>query len=232
MPSACSLLPSSWLPNSIVPALCLWFAFAGSLSAEVVYDEASMGDLSDESVLPTDLGFFMPGAGGATRANSIVGRTDTGASDVFTFEIGMGHQLDSLVLANYELGDNAMFVAIARGEEFPNEHFEINDPSFDPGFGPTSNWLGGRVIGRSQQGQDVLGLIGDSDVTRIGSGFTSPLGPGRYSFYLQQTGPQNLYTLDFNVSATAVPEPSSALAACLMVAGGMGYRRFKRRRQA
>jgi hypothetical protein len=215
---------------SVLPALCFWIMMATWVPAAVVYDEASMGDLSNDSAFPTDVGFFVPGAGGTLQSNSVIGRTDSGSSDVFTFEIAGGNQLDSLVLANYELGDDAMFVAIARGEEFPDEYFEINDPGFDPGFGPTSPWLGGRVIAGSQVGDDILGLIGDSDVTRIGSGFTSPLGPGRYSFYIQQTGPQNLYTLDFNVSASAVPEPSSSLAVCLIAGAGFGYRQLKRRR--
>jgi hypothetical protein len=195
-----------------------------SLSAAVVHDEASMGDLSDDNLNPTNLGFFAPGAGGSLQANSVLGSTDSGAADIFTFEIGTGNQLTSLTLANYALGDAAMFVAIAAGDYFPNDYNEINDPF----FADTSAWLGGRAVGEFEEGKDILALIGNSTVTQIGSGFVPPLGAGKYTFYIQQTGPLNLYTLDFNVAAiTAVPEPPS-LATCFAVtAAACVYRRRK-----
>jgi hypothetical protein len=193
----------------------------------VVHDEASMGDLSDDNINPTNLGFFAPGAGGSLRANSVLGRTENGAPDIFTFEIAAGNQLQSLTLANYELGDSAMFVAIAAGDYFPNDYNEINDPFFSD----TSAWLGGRAVGELEEGQDILALIGNSAVTQIGSGFIPPLGAGKYTFYMQQTGPENLYTLDFNVSAiTGVPEPTSLGMCFAATAAAWAYRRRKRER--
>lgn len=193
----------------------------------VVFDEASFGgDWSDDNTEPTDLGFFVPGAAGAVMANSVIGQTDSGAPDIFTFEIATGNVLQSLILASYEMGDAAMFVAIAEGDQFPNDYFEINDES----FADTSSWLGGSTVGPSDVGTDVLARMGSIG---LGSGYTPPLGAGTYTFYLQQTGPLTQYTLDFNVSsASAVPEPSTTLALTALAFAGVGYRRLRRKHPA
>ena len=193
----------------------------------IVFDESAMGsfDLSDDNMSPTDLGFFISGAGGASRANSVLGETDSGAPDIFTFQIVGGDQLDTLTLSRYQNGDSNMFVAISAGDMFPNDFAEINDSA----FGDTSQWLGGSIIGISDIGSDVLPLVAAGN---IGTGFSIPLGPGQYTFYIQQTGPQTLYTLDFNVSsASAVPEPSSLGVMSCAALGGLGIRRIRSRRR-
>ena len=190
----------------------------------VVYDEASMGDLSNESALPTNLAFFVSGAGGSTRANTVLGQTDSGAPDISTFAIAVGNQLTSLVLTNYAMGDGAMFVAIAAGEEFPNDYGEINDNA----FADTSAWLGGSTVGLGDVGTNVLPRMGSIG---LGSGYDPPLGAGKYTFYIQQTGPLTDYGLDFNVSSiTAVPEPSMSLALGAMAVAAVGFRYRQRRR--
>ena len=183
-----------------------------------------MGDLSDDNTLPTDLGFFPSGAGGASQTSSVLGQTDSGSADIFTFRIATGNVLNEIVLANYAEGDAAMFVAIASGDEFPNSYEEINDPF----FADTDAWLGGTTAGDLDFGMDILERMSLGSVA--GTGFDVPLEAGQYTFYIQQTGPLNLDTLDFNVSATAVPEPSSLLALSLATLGFVGYGRAKRRR--
>ena len=214
------------LSSLFVLAICVCVAAVPQATGAVVFDEASFGDFSDDNTDPTNLGFFVAGAGGSNMANTVLGQTDSGAADIFTFEIAVGNQLNSLVLSQYEQGDAAMFVAISTGEEFPSSYEEINEAD----FGDTSAWLGGSTIGLGDIGNDVLPRMGRIG---IGSGYVPPLGAGKYTFYIQQTGPLTDYGLDFNVSAvSAVPEPSTSLALCAMAVTGFGYRRRRRKRQA
>ncbi|MEM9303321.1 MAG: IPTL-CTERM sorting domain-containing protein [Pseudomonadota bacterium] len=54
--------------------------------------------------------------------------------------------------------------------------------------------LGGIVFGAPQLGEDILPEIG---MLPGASGFTPPLGPGDYTFWVNQTGPPNESTLVF-----------------------------------
>jgi hypothetical protein len=195
------------------------FAVLFSISlahGEVVYDEATMGDLSADNTLPTPVFFqFQPGT------NTVVGEISDGTADIFTFEIAEGYQLSSLVLSGYDQPDDRMFVAMSAGDQFPSSFDEVNDPFFPD----TSEWLGSLLIGDADLNNDVLALIGGPQ-NLGGTGFTPPLGSGEYSFYIQQTGDVTSYSLDFNV--TAVPEPSTTFACGLALIVVIGYRRFRR----
>lgn len=54
-------------------------------------------------------------------------------------------------------------------------------------------------------GSDLLARLGLAQTG--GSGFTPPLGPGTYTFLIQQTGPP---LTGFTLAFVVVPEPSSA----------------------
>ncbi len=199
------LLASFALLFSILPA-----------HGEVVYDEATMGELSADNTMPTQVFFqFQPGT------NTVVGEISQGTADIFTFNIAEGYQLSSLVLGAYDPPADRMFVAMSTGIEFPSSFDEVNDP-FLP---DTTDWLGSFLVGGANLNNDVLSLIGGPQ-NLGGSGFTPPLGSGDYSFYIQQTGANTSYSLDFNV--TAVPEPSMTFACGLALLGVVGYRRIRR----
>lgn len=206
----------------------------------ILYDEAISGDLSniagtlDDPGSPTQLGVLPPGVGGAFQDYRLIGRTDIGAGDFFTIEIGAGNQLHSILLTditydNPATTDAGFFLAIADGNTFPNSYAEINEnPAGFPVIGSTdtTGWIGGSVIGRLQEGIDILPLI----TTGLGFGFppgrAPPLGPGQYTFLLQQTGARNNYTLDFGVaSATAIPEPSALVCLAVGAAAILARRR-------
>jgi hypothetical protein len=183
---------------------------------EVVYDEATMGELSSDNEMPTPIFFqFQPGT------NTVVGEISDGTADIFTFEIEAGYQLSSLVLSAYDPPADRMFVAMSTGDQFPSSFEQVNDP-FLP---DTSEWLGSFLVGGANLNNDILGLIGGPQ-NLGGTGFTPPLGSGDYSFYIQQTGAPTSYSLDFNV--TAVPEPSMTFACGLALIGVIGYRRIRR----
>ena len=210
-------------------ALCLM-----SLShvfGAVVHDEASMGDLSDDNTEPTPVAFFVADPG-STVVNTVIGVTEGGENglgipDIFTFEIANGNVLQNITLAEYSGGDPAMFVAISRGNQFPSSFEDLATGNPD-----TSEWLGGVIVGDANfilgNNDQILQILGEN-VTGAGTGFVAPLGPGNYSFYIQQTGPPNTYTLDFHVAnVSAVPEPSTTFACGLMLLVGLGYRRTKK----
>ena len=68
---------------------------------------------------------------------------------------------------------------------------------------------------------DLLNIL-DQGPEYAGTGFDGPLGPGTYTFWIQEGSDQIGYTIDFVV--TPVPEPGSALLIAL-TAGGLLMRR-------
>lgn len=203
--------------------------------AAVVWDEASMGDLSDDNTDPTPVAFFVATPGNS-EVSTVIGETEGGAGDgigipdIFTFDIAAGNVLEKITLTEYSGGDSAMFVAISRGNQFPSSFEEIATGNPD-----TSEWLGGVIVGDLNftlgNNDQILELLG-ANVTNAGTGFVPPLGPGSYSFYIQQTGPPNTYSFDFLVAdVTAVPEPSTSFACGVMLVGGLAYRRVRKRRE-
>lgn len=219
------------------------FTFTAATAAPIViHDEAIHGDLSnrsgapgDASGLPTDLGVLTSGPGGAFQDYRVIARTDVGAADFFTIEIGTGNQLQSILFTditfdNPSTGDNGMFLGISSGDTFANSRSQFNNPDFTGRFGPQAgdNWLGGALIGRTVEGTDILPtILGNANFGLIT--LSAPLGPGEYTFAAQQTGAQNAYTFDFGVvGVTAIPEPSTWMALTL---GGsiMAWRQCRRR---
>ncbi len=219
-----------------VMTLCLCLSMVSQVLGAAVFNEASIGtgDFSDDNTEPTPLAFFVASPG-STVVNTVIGETEGGDNiigipDIFTFEIANGNVLQNITLSGYSGGDSAMFIAMSRGDQFPSTFEEIATRNPD-----TSEWLGGLIVGELNfsdgSNERILELLG-ANVTNTGTGFAPPLGPGKYSFYIQQTGPQNTYAFDFLVAdVTAVPEPSTTFACGLLLLGGVAYRRTKKTRK-
>ncbi|WP_186775285.1 PEP-CTERM sorting domain-containing protein [Rubripirellula tenax] len=194
------------------------------MSALVTYVEVNES-LSTESANPTDLGAFDVGL------NRVEGGFPANGNDVFRFQIVPGQSLTGILLVDYSSHFNRMFFAIENDTTFPVSEDTL---LFDGNSLSGDEFLGGLLVGTAAQiGTNLLPRIGNNNLF-IGRGFAAdglpaegPLGPGDYTVYLQQTGPATTYKLDFQVSAVAVPEPSSfamfGLAACGLI--------FQRRRQ-
>lgn len=166
---------------------------AYGVSASTSYDESISGDLSDDPNAPTVLVF---GVGSNTVAGEVNLSNDTtsGDRDFITFTIGAGEQLTGLFLTAQSPNDRG-FHAISSG---PTSVI----PS-GPGAGDVSTYLGSAHLDFISPGTDLLPDLG---TPLVGSGFTGPLGPGTYSYVIQQTGNiTQAYTLDFVVA----PEPGS-----------------------
>jgi len=195
----------------IATLLCIptasWAAF--------VYDESVDGDLSGDGLTPTVLA---AGSG----ANSLTGSTISGDLDYFTFNIADGLTLDSIILVAFSSSDDneLAFMSVLSGPVF-NVPPDITDPS---------DLLGWVHIGAFLVGTDILDDLGRGSGA---IGFTPPLPSGDYSFWIQQTGDEQVdYSLQFNVSGAAVPVP----AALYLFGSGLltlgGYVRARSRNRA
>ncbi|MGF1447979.1 MAG: PEP-CTERM sorting domain-containing protein [Opitutales bacterium] len=149
--------------------------------------------------------------------NTFIGTvTADGGADVrdyFTFEVGVGELLTDIRVVSYE--------TFSGGSTTPDPvantafaHIDEGATSVIPGGGTITDFLGGAHINNTVSPPTVNLLDSLAAASQGGTGFTAPLGPGIYTFNIQQTGPQlSAYELDF----TIVPEPSTYAA----IAGGL-----------
>jgi hypothetical protein len=167
-------------------------ATVGMPSVVLAYDEATDGDLSSVAASPTPVSFIL-------GTNVVAGRVTTSApadtGDYLTFTIPAGRQLTALRLVSWG-GGNRGFHAINAGAT-----------SFVPSGTTDNSFLGGDHVDPIAAPTDVLVELLDGDTAGVGT--TAPLGPGTYSYVIQQTGPQvSDYRLEFVISAApaaAVP---------------------------
>jgi len=177
--------------------------------ATVIYDEGISGDLSGDNLLPTMLA--------VSEGSNVVTGSATSFPldrDIFTFNVAADQQLVAIILDTLVSGDDQSFFAVASGNSIAS-------------LGSPADLLGNALIGNlagTMQGDDLLDDLGAG--TFPGStGFTGALGPGTYTFWIQETtrGIQE-YALDFQVR-TAVPLPSTL---ALLLAGMMLLRKKNR----
>lgn len=175
-------------------------------AAEVVYDEAIDGELSNLGFAPTYIQF---GEG----SNDVIFVTDQDGDDrdFFTFTIEAGYQLSGLVINDFSTDSpfNLAFMSINPGSVLP----------FDPDAPDTEQLLGYTLFDEGDIGSDLLPEMGEAFGT---IGFTGPLGPGDYTIWAQETNPAvDSWNLGFVV--TQVPAPGAM--ALLGLAGLAGGRR-------
>lgn len=185
--------------------------YAGAPVAAQVHDESIHGDLSTDPEAPTPLAFSL---GSNLIRGDVVSPAD--GRDFITFIIPAGRQLDALHLIAYtDLTSggpgNTGFNAINAG-----------DTSFVPGVDTIANFLGANHIEPAQVGMDILPGLAAAPFG--GSGFSIPLGPGTYSYLMQQTGSDHVgYEIEFVLT----PEPASAI---LLLAAAPAMLRRRRTR--
>lgn len=156
-----------------------------NLSAATLYDETLDGDLSGAFGSPTLLE-INPGTFtiiGEMGANGNGGATNSSDADYFTFEIPVGVTVTSLTLDNYAPAGAigfGSFLAYRSGTSFPGQ-----------GFGDIETW-------------DVVNATNVDLLSALSLG---PLTAGDHAFWFQETAPT---TVGYTITATAVPEPSSA----------------------
>lgn len=160
-------------------------AFSGLLAfnahAATVYDELIHGDLSNDNLSPTSIGL-------SVGQNLILGSTMHEPSldrDFFTVTVGFGQTLNAVVLSSYTNTDDLSFIGYKAGKQLTALDFS---------------------------GVDGWGLIGGPPGVSVGGDLLAFLaggavGPGAYSFWLQETEGSMTYALDYQVAA--VPPPAA-----------------------
>lgn len=176
------------------------------IQAATIHDEATDGDLADFiEVSP----WITPGTTLGTLAvgpSTVIGDY-TGVvprdSDVLTFEIPIGFQLDSIdLIYSVSSGDpgGGSYLAIQEGTELGT------------GIGTVSDNLSNALVDSSG---DLLTIFAAGPAFG-GLGLTTPLSAGSYTIGLHETSEADIsYSLTFNV--TPVPEPASI--ALVLLAG-------------
>jgi hypothetical protein len=165
---------------------------SGCLGA-TLYDESTLGDLSNNGLSPTFL-TFSPGSNvvrGTTGLGTIVDR------DYFTFVVPQGLAVTSLVeLANTTVGNAVSFIGIEQG----------NAVTLPTNAQTAAGLLGWTHYGAATTDTDLLPAM---SISNLGSsGFNGSLGPGTYSVWIQD-GNVGTFSYGFDVRLDAVPEPGT-----------------------
>jgi len=189
--------------------------------ADLSYKEGQGKDLSNSGLTPTiiDVGLGDNIVEGRTgRDNGIIDR------DYFTFTLAEGEALSQIIFTN---GSNIglSFIGVQAG----------NQLTVDPAAADATGLLGWYHYSSADLGTDLLDNMA---IPLAGSmGFTGPLGPGTYTFWVQEAspGPRVGYRFNFIVSefTSVVPEASTwAMMLMGFAAAGTAIRRSRRRTAA
>ncbi|MEM0982354.1 MAG: hypothetical protein AAGI17_00220 [Planctomycetota bacterium] len=184
--------------------------FVGTAAGQVTFTEADLGEFSDDANAPTVLDFIVginTVSGSVTQSNDLA----NGNRDFFTFTLTAGQELVAVNVIQWE--------DLASGSG--NQGFiggNIDSVGLVPGGATSADFEFGTLVGGTDVGNDILPDLAANNTA--GPDFIGPVGPGTYTFVIQQTGPQNSsYTLDFVVT------PAPATAAMLGFAGLTAARR-------
>lgn len=167
--------------------------FVGSVAhAGVLWNETVQGDLSSDWLAPT-VGTLVRSEDGENILSGICGDDGTGIDrDYITVTIPDGAQLTSIILQDYFSTDFNMFMGVVAGTTVVN-----------PDDATDQSVLGYALFGPFDIGND---LMDDLAVAHYpGGGFVAPVGPGTYTFWIQQTGEPTVYQMNFVV----VPGPGA-----------------------
>ena len=194
-------------------AVALFAGLATSANAQVVFDDAN-GNASSNGDAPTQVTFSL--------GSNVINGTVTSPSNVrnfYTFTIGEGQELSAINLDAISVVDAAGAVSSDPGFYALIDGTTGTNP--DAGF----DNLGGALYDPLSLGVDLLAGISNGGISG-GSGFSS-IGAGDYTFVIQQTGDEvSSFSLDFQVSTAAVPEPTSTV-----LLAGLGLVGLARRRR-
>jgi hypothetical protein len=186
----------------------------------VNWDEAVSGDLSGNGAAPTLLGTLSAGDNLITGTMGSLNGTGPLDADIWNFSVPTGYDLTGINLVDYSATSGSLlndsFMAIATGGSI-----NMSDPSLH-----LSNALWGYgTDGFGHIYNDLLGLLQAGPIFG-GIGFSGPLTPGNYTFWVQEGSDQIHYSIDFVTTPVPVPEPGGAL---LLGVAGLWLLRRRRR---
>ncbi len=160
------------------------YSFTFSVAAVTItpsngHTESADGDLSNDGMAPTEVTV-------AAGDNTVAGSTGAGDRDYLTLEVPAGHQLTAVNLDSYD-GISVSFIAVVNGTQM-----DVDPDDADPAL-----LNGYYLFGGSDVGIDMLASMGDAPDA---IGFTGPLGPGAYTFWIQETGGGVSYEMTFAIN--------------------------------
>ena len=179
-------------------------SFTSTCRAGIVYSEITNGTLSHTQATPTNLGSV--GLGDNTVTATIGG---SNTQDWITINVPGGLNLTSIVLVAYSSTDAQGFTGFQSGSTFAGSAFTAGSYEGYAHFGTGAT--NGSLPATNLVGTDLMPIMANPADAAGSQGFTPPLGPGNYSFLIQQLGASTNYEFDYVASATAVPEPSPLL---------------------
>jgi hypothetical protein len=172
----------------------------GAASAQVLWDESVSGDASGDPLHPSNAGVMVLGSNVFAGSVSNVGGSDP--RDYITFVVPDGRAITQLILLTLS-PDNIVWT-----------HFDDGPTSVIPAPDTAGSLLAGAHIpANTPDGADIFGNYQTGSPELLaGPGFSGPIGPGTYTFLMQQTSPvPTTYGLDFIV----VPAPGVVSAAAI-----------------
>lgn len=176
-------------------------AAAAPATAAVAYDESVSGDLSNNGLAPTVVTLGL----GDNTISGTSGRNQAGAvdQDYFTFTLGANQYLTAIDILQGTVPIGLSFIGVESG----------NQVTVSPTTTTAAGLLGWAHYGAGDVGTDILDNMGFA--SNGSTGFTPPLGPGSYAFWVQEASPGTAtYAFDFVVAQA--PEPSTWM---MMMAG-------------
>lgn len=182
-------------------------------SAQVLWDESVSGDASNDPLAPSNAGVMVLGSNVFAGTVSNVGGADP--RDYITFVVPDGLAITHLILLTFAPNNIAW------------THFDDGPTSVIPSPGTADSLLAGAHIpAAAPDGEDLFdNYQSGSPELLAGPGFSGPIGPGTYTFLMQQTSAiTQTYGLDFVV--VPIPAPGVASAAAIgAIVFGMRRRR-------
>ncbi len=181
------------------------------------WNEAVDGDLSGNGNAPS---FTLLTEGSNLFDGTMGSLNGTGPldADIWSFTIAAGYYLTGINLLGYSAPSAGINSFMAFDDA---SSINTSDPSQHLSNGLWTEELDG--FGNTYT--DMLAIL-DAGPAFGGTGFNGPIGPGTYTFWIQEGSDQINYTIDFVVTAVPVPEPGSAL---LLAAAGLALLRRRRR---
>ncbi|MBX9791488.1 MAG: PEP-CTERM sorting domain-containing protein [Pirellulales bacterium] len=197
-------------------SFCLVLIVAASGRAATIWNEGVSGDLSDNQAAPNALAV-------AFGKNSIIGTAGGGnIQDWVSLQVPAGLKLKQIVLAAYASTDAQGFTGFQPGVSFVGSPFV---PGSYAGYAHFGTGATNPVVPTNLVGQDLLPIMADPVAAAGSTGFVPPLGPGTYTFLIQQLGALTNYQFDYVVA----PEPSTMM---LVGLGALALAPWLRRRAA
>ncbi|HKA41748.1 MAG TPA: PEP-CTERM sorting domain-containing protein [Burkholderiales bacterium] len=204
--------------------IALALGLGSAASAGVIWNESVNGDLSNDGLSPTFVGTLTPGS------NQVIGLTGRPGPapatpperDYFFVTVPLGLNLAAITLLPGQNMGGLGFIGLQAGSQI----------TLPTNAATAVGLLGWWHYAPADVGHDILASMSALAMTPGGmgaTGFTAPLGPGNYAFWVQDTSTPPVPSIPFNFGfdLVVVPEPGT-IAMMLLGLGGLGFSRRKR----